>query len=183
MATTQKSICVFLDRDGVINRDRVNYAYELENFKILPGVPVALRMLRDAGFHRIVITNQSGIAKGVYTRQHMQACHDFMQMTTGHLVEKIYYAPHHPSVTESLTRKPDSLMLEKAIARFNADIGQSWMIGDAERDLIPANKLGLQTIRVVRESEDRKSEAKNEIETVGQYVVADLVGAVKIIVG
>ncbi len=190
MPTTQKSACVFLDRDGVINRDRVNYAYELENFKILAGVPAAFRTLRDARFHRVVITNQSGIAKGIYTRQHMQTCHDFMQMTTGHLIEKIYYAPHHPSVTESLTRKPDSLMLEKAIARFNADISKSWMIGDAERDLIPATKLGLQTIRVIRETEDGGSETENGrpetgngIETVGQYVAASLVEAVKIIVG
>ncbi|MGB3587135.1 MAG: HAD-IIIA family hydrolase [Tunicatimonas sp.] len=184
MSTTQKSACVFLDRDGVINRDRVNYAYELENFRILPGVPAALRTLRDAGFHRIVITNQSGIAKGVYTRQHMQNCHNFMQMTTGHLIEKIYYAPHHPSVTESLTRKPDSLMLEKAIARFNADISKSWMIGDAERDLIPATKLGLQTIRIFKETEERNLAPGNGgLETVGQYIAADLVEAVRIIAG
>jgi len=170
-ATLQKTACVFLDRDGVLNKDRVNYAYELETFRILSGVPAALRRLRDAGFRRVVITNQSGIAKGIYTREHMQRCHDFLQMTTGHLIEKIYYAPHHPSVTESLTRKPDSLMLEKAIARFNADIGKSWMIGDAERDLIPAEKLGLKTIRV--------SEAP--VETIGQYQVCDLPEAVQLI--
>ncbi|MEM9832209.1 MAG: HAD-IIIA family hydrolase [Bacteroidota bacterium] len=181
MPTTQKSACVFLDRDGVLNHDRVNYAYELENFKILPGVPAALRTLRDAGFHRVVITNQAGIAKGIYTRQQMQTCHDFLQMTTGHLIEKIYYAPHHPSVTESLTRKPDSLMLEKAVARFNADISQSWMVGDAERDLIPAQKLGLQTIRVMRETGDRKPETEDEIETIGQYTVQNLSEAVNII--
>ena len=181
MSTTQKSACIFLDRDGVLNRDRVNYAYELENFRILPNVPAALRTLRNAGFRRVVITNQSGIAKGIYTSQHMQTCHDFLQMTTGHLIEKIYYAPYHPSVTESLTRKPDSLMLEKAIARFNADIGKSWMIGDAERDLIPAQKLGLQTIRVIRDSEERKSETRDKIETIGQHVAQNLPEAVNII--
>lgn len=163
--------CVFLDRDGVINRDRVNYAYELETFKILPNVPAALRALRDAGFRRVVITNQSGIAKGVYTREQMHRCHDFLQMTTGHLIEKIYYAPHHQRVTESLTRKPDSLMLEKAIARFNVDISRSWMVGDAERDLIPATKLGLQTIRI----------ADSDIETIGQFTVSNLPEAVKLI--
>ena len=172
MSEPQKSICAFLDRDGVLNRDRVNYAYEIENFEVLKGVPAALRTLRDAGFRRIVITNQSGIAKGIYTRQHMQRCHDFLQMTTGHLIEKIYYAPHHPSVTESLTRKPGSLMLEKAIARFNADVAKSWMIGDAERDLIPAQKLGLQTIRV----------ASAPVETIGQYTAPNLIEAVRIII-
>jgi D-glycero-D-manno-heptose 1,7-bisphosphate phosphatase len=172
VSATQKSACVFLDRDGVLNRDRVNYAYRIEHFEILKGVPAALRALRDAGFRRVVITNQAGIAKGIYTRQHMQRCHDFLQMTTGHLIEKIYYAPHHPSVTESLTRKPGSLLFEKAIAQFNVDVTKSWMIGDAERDLIPAQKLGLQTIRV----------ANLPVETIGHYTAPDLIEAVKIII-
>nr|WKN39347.1 HAD-IIIA family hydrolase [Tunicatimonas sp. TK19036] len=166
-----KEACVFLDRDGVLNKDRVNYAYELETFKILPGVPAALRALRNAGFRRVVITNQSGIAKGIYTREQMHRCHDFLQMTTGHLIEKIYYAPHHQSVTESLTRKPDSLMFEKAIARFNVDIDRSWMVGDAERDLIPASKVGLKTIKI----------AKEPVKTIGQFTVSDLPEAVKLI--
>ena len=140
--------CIFLDRDGVINRDRVNYAYQLENFEILPQVPQALWRLKQAGFRLIIVTNQSGIAKGIYTREQMQRCHNFMQTTTGHLIDKIYYAPYHPLVTESLTRKPDSLMLEKGIARFEADIEQSWMIGDKERDLLPAQKLGIKGILV-----------------------------------
>ncbi|MEM9671419.1 MAG: HAD-IIIA family hydrolase [Bacteroidota bacterium] len=171
MLVTQKSACVFLDRDGVLNRDRVNYAYLVEHFEILKGVPAALRTLRDAGFRRVVITNQAGIAKGIYTRQHMQCCHDFLQMTTGHLIEKIYYAPHHPNVTESLTRKPGRLLFEKAIARFNVDVAKSWMVGDAERDLIPAQKLGLQTIRI----------ASSPAETIGQHTASNLVEAVKII--
>ncbi|MGB3850581.1 MAG: HAD-IIIA family hydrolase, partial [Tunicatimonas sp.] len=92
--TANQLPCIFLDRDGVINRDRVNYAYRLENFEILPRVPAALRRLKAAGYLLVVVTNQSGIAKGIYTRAQMQTCHDFMNMVTGHLVDEIYSAPH-----------------------------------------------------------------------------------------
>lgn len=140
--------CVFLDRDGVINRDRVNYAYRLEDFAILPRVPEALRRLKAAGYRLVIVTNQSGIAKAIYTRAQMQTCHDFMNMVTGHLIDGIYYAPYHPSVSESLTRKPNSLMFERAMARFDINPARSWMIGDKERDLVPALKLGIPGILV-----------------------------------
>ena len=140
--------CIFLDRDGVINRDRVNYAYRLSDFEILPRVPEALRRLKAAGYRLVIVTNQSGIAKGIYTREQMQTCHNFMNMVTGHLVDEIYYAPHHPSVSESLTRKPDSLMFERAVAKFDIAPTRSWMIGDKERDLVPAQKLGIPGILV-----------------------------------
>ena len=146
--TTKGAPCIFLDRDGVINRDRVNYAYRLPDFKILPRVPEALRRLKAAGYRLVIVTNQSGIAKGIYTREQMQTCHNFMNMVTGHLIDAIYYAPYHPSVSESLTRKPDSLMFERAIARFGIDPARSWMIGDKERDLAPAQKLGIPGILI-----------------------------------
>ena len=147
-SSTGFSPCIFLDRDGVINRDRVDYAYRLDNFVILPQVPEALCRLKNAGYLLVVVTNQSGIAKGIYTREQMQTCHDYMNQATGHVVDMIYYAPYHPSVSESLTRKPDSLMFEKAIAKFTIDTARSWMIGDKERDLIPARELGIRGILI-----------------------------------
>lgn len=147
-ATANGAPCIFLDRDGVINRDRVNYAYRLENFEILPRVPEALRQLKTAGYLLVVVTNQSGIAKGIYTREQMQTCHDYMNEATDHVVDGIFYAPYHPSVSESLTRKPGSLMFERAIARFDVNPTRSWMIGDKERDLVPAQKLGIPGILV-----------------------------------
>ncbi len=142
-AAAKGAPCIFLDRDGVINRDRVNYAYHLSDFMILPRVPEALRRLKAAGYLVVIVTNQSGIAKGIYTREQMQTCHDFMNMVTGHIIDAIYYAPYHPSVSESLTRKPNSLMFERAIAKFSIDPARSWMVGDKERDLIPAQQLGI----------------------------------------
>ena len=140
--------CVFLDRDGVINKDYVDYVYSADKLEILPGVPEALQALKAAGYLVIVITNQSGIAKGIYTREQMHETHRLIQEAVGHTIDHIYYAPWHPSVSKCLTRKPGSLMFERAIARFKVDPAASWMVGDKDRDLVPAHKLGIKTIQV-----------------------------------
>ncbi len=138
--------CIFLDRDGVINHDPGDYTWKLEEFIILKGVVEALAAFKQAGYRLVIITNQAGIAKGLYTEADVLACHDKMQRETGHLVDALYFSPYHPVATESLGRKPGSLLMEKAIARFGIDPGSSWMVGDKERDLIPAKKLGMRTI-------------------------------------
>ena len=146
-----KNKCVFLDRDGVINRERGEYTFKVKDFEILPGVIEGLKRLKEAGYLLIVITNQAGISRGLYTRQEMQSCHDFLNEQTGCVIDQIYYSPYHPTVTESIARKPDSLMFEKAMVKFNIDPEQSWMVGDKERDLIPAKKLNMSTILVSEE--------------------------------
>ncbi len=138
--------CVFLDRDGVINRDNPDYIYKVDEFEILEGVIEGFKKLKENGYLLVVITNQSGITKGVYSTEEMQACHDHFQQVSGHAIDKFYHAPYHPKFTESLTRKPESLMFEKAIDKFEIDITQSWMLGDKERDLEPAEKLGIKGI-------------------------------------
>src|SRR5258708_38103982 len=130
--------CVFLDRDGVLNQDFTDYSYRLNRFHILPGVPDALYKLKDAGFILVVVTNQSGIAQQIYTIREMELCHAFLQEAWEHVIDHIYFSPYHPSVTASLARKPGTLMFEKAIAKFNIDVTQSWMVGDRGRDIIPA---------------------------------------------
>lgn len=139
---------VFLDRDGIINEERGDYVWELGDFIIVDGIIEVLREMKSRGFLLIVVTNQAGIAKGIYTREQMHALHDYFQEKSGGLIDHFYFAPGHPSVSESLMRKPDSLMWEKAMAKFNIDPKQSWMVGDKERDLVPAKKLGIRTIRV-----------------------------------
>ena len=159
--------CIFLDRDGVLNRDRVDYAYDLSHFEMLPGVSEALALLKKARYLLVVVTNQSGIAKGIYTREDMAACHRYMHEHTAHMIDAVYYAPHHPVKTESLTRKPDSLMFEKAIARFNIDPAQSWMIGDKERDITPAYQLGIPGVLI----------SPQRVETTARFIVGDLAAA------
>ena len=143
-----KDICIFLDRDGVINRERSDYTFKIEDFEILKGVKTALGKIKDKGYKIIVITNQSGISQGLYTREDTDRCHEYMVSELDSMIDQIYYSPYHPKISESLSRKPDSLLFEKAIARYNIDVSKSWMLGDRERDLIPARKLGIKTILV-----------------------------------
>ena len=144
--------CIFLDRDGVLNEDRTDYVYRVEDFIIPDGVPEALRLLKDAGYLLIVITNQAGIAKGLYTRDDVMTCYNYLQDQCGQLIDDIYYCPHHPKYdSESLTRKPGSLLLEKAIAKYNIEPDESWMIGDALRDMQAGRRVGVRTVRIAHE--------------------------------
>jgi D-glycero-D-manno-heptose 1,7-bisphosphate phosphatase len=140
--------CVFLDRDGVINKDFVDYAYSLDRFIILEGVREGITLLKEAGFLLVIVTNQSGLAKGVYTVEQMNECHEYMQQELDHQIDHFYFAGGHETLSESLMRKPNTLMFERAVAKFNIDIDNSWMIGDNKRDIIPALKMGLKTIQV-----------------------------------
>ena len=166
------SRCVFLDRDGVLNQDNPDYTYTIERFEILPGVVESLKQLKKAGFLLVVVTNQSGIDKGIYTMDQMKECHAYLQQRCDGMIDHFYFSPHHKSVTASLLTKPDSLMFEKAIARFGIETVHSWMVGDRARDLIPARKLGIRTIQVGDEV---------EAEHRGEFVVRDLSEATGII--
>lgn len=141
-----KNRAVFFDRDGVINVDRNDYTYRLADFKLMPDIIKVMQTLKKQDFLLIVVTNQAGIAKGMYTDKEVDELHAHFQELSGHVVDMFYHAPGHPNYSESLSRKPDSLLFEKAIAKFNIDPVQSWMIGDKERDLIPARKLGIRTV-------------------------------------
>lgn len=164
--------CVFLDRDGVLNRDNPNYTYSIESFEILPGVIEAITLLKRAGFRLIVVTNQSGIAQGLYTQQQMEACHRYFQERCENRIDHFYFCPYHPSVTASLARKPGTLMFEKAIARFTIDVPNSWMVGDRGRDILPARSLGIKTIQIGHEI---------EIENRADYIVENLLEAAALI--
>lgn len=140
--------CVFLDRDGVLNEELGYQLTQAEEFKVKEGIAEPLRRLKQAGYLLIVITNQSGIAKGDYTEEFVLECHEKIQKSIGGLLDDLYFAPGHESVSRSLLRKPDSLMFEKAISKHHIDASQSWMVGDKERDLIPARKMGIGTIHL-----------------------------------
>lgn len=148
---TEKEKCVFLDRDGVLNEELGYQITDLKDFKPIKGLHNELQRLKKNGFLLIVITNQSGIAKGHYTDEFIFTCHRMLQKSCGHLLDDLYFAPGHESVSKSLLRKPESLMFEKAIAKHGIDIKQSWMIGDKERDIIPAAQLGLKSILISSE--------------------------------
>ncbi|MEM9339464.1 MAG: HAD-IIIA family hydrolase [Bacteroidota bacterium] len=161
---------VFLDRDGIINEEIGDYVYDLPSFRIVDGVIELLKGLKEKGFILIVITNQAGIAKGRYGHAEVKKLHDYFQEQSGHLIDKFYYAYHHPDYTsESLSRKPGSLLFEKAIARYQIDVSKSWMVGDKERDLIPARKLSIRTVRVFLNGFYKEGE-----ETIGDFHVNEV---------
>lgn len=147
--------CVFLDRDGVLNEDRTDYVYRIEDLVIPEGVVEGLRLLKEAGYLLIVITNQAGIAKGIYTRDDVMRCYEYIQEQCGHLLDDMYYCPHHPDYdTQSLMRKPDSLLLEKAIAKYQIDVQDSWMVGDRPRDIRAGQRVGVRTVHITHQSPD-----------------------------
>lgn len=133
---------VFLDRDGTINVEK-NYLYKIEDFEFLPGVIEGLKLLQDAGFLLIIITNQSGIARGYYTEENFNRLNNWMlnQLAEyGVNITKVYYCPHLPDATvkeyriDCECRKPKLGMYYQAIRDYDIDLGQSYAIGDKIRD-------------------------------------------------
>jgi D-glycero-D-manno-heptose 1,7-bisphosphate phosphatase len=147
--------CIFLDRDGVLNVERGDYTFLPQDFKIINGVPEAIEKIKSRGYLAIVITNQAGITKGLFTRDQMNICHDILMKKTNGLIDKIYYCPYHPSFSESLTRKPDTLMIEKAMAKFDIDPTESWVVGDRWTDILCGQKMGLKTVLISDQRDDR----------------------------
>lgn len=142
------SKAVFLDRDGVLNEELGFQVTSYDQFKVKDGVGEGLKALKAAGFLLVVVTNQSGIAKGDYDDAFVMKCHAAIQEVCGGVLDDIYFAPGYDTVSKSLSRKPESLMFERAIAKYDIDVKGSWMIGDRESDMIPAKIMGLKTIQV-----------------------------------
>lgn len=141
---------LFLDRDGVINEE-VGYIYSLEKFQFKPGIVELISMANWLEYKVIVITNQGGISKGLYSHTDLQIIHDFMTSRLeafGAKIDHIYYCPHHPEQTRCLCRKPEKLFFERAIHLFNLDPKNSFMLGDKQHDLTPAKLLGINTVLV-----------------------------------
>jgi D-glycero-D-manno-heptose 1,7-bisphosphate phosphatase len=148
---TKTNKAVFLDRDGVINRETGNYVFMPDDFDLNEGITDALAMLRDRGFILIVISNQGGIARGLYTHSHVHKIHDILtkKLSVQNIkLTEIYYCPHYPATGRCLCRKPGSILLEKAISRFKIDPALSWMIGDKESDIEAARRSGVKGILV-----------------------------------
>ena len=138
----QMNKAVFLDRDGTINVDK-NYLYRKEDFELLPHTIEALRLLQNAGFLLVVITNQSGIARGYYTEEQFMKLNQWMIetfRTKGITIDAVYYCPHHPQAKieqyrrNCNCRKPKTKLFEDAVRDLNIDLAKSFAIGDRLRD-------------------------------------------------
>lgn len=146
-----KNKAVFLDRDGVLNREMGDYVCRFEDFELLDNFD-ALKSLQDKGYLLIVATNQGGLAKGWYTEDELAKMHTHLKAAYGEhgvTFTDIFYCPHHPNFTgECDCRKPKPGMLLRGIEKYNVDPSSSYFIGDRERDMEAASAAGVKGILI-----------------------------------
>lgn len=149
---------VFLDRDGVINVEK-DYVYKIDDFEFVEHSIDALKLLQDKGYALVVVTNQSGIARGYYTEE------DFLKLTEwmdwclqdrGVTLDGVYYCPHHPTEGAGAyrkdcdCRKPKPGLILEAAARLGIDLGKSVMVGDKISDVRCGRNAGIPRCFLVR---------------------------------
>ncbi len=170
---------VFLDRDGTLNVER-HYLSDPAQLELLPGVPAALRRLRDAGFKLFIVTNQSGIGRGYYTEADLHRVNArLLELLAPHGVrfEKIYFAPEAPE-QPSRGRKPSPQFLFDARDEFGLDLSRSYLIGDKLADLECGWNAGLGCSLLVRTGYGADTEARLGPPRGPTRVVDDLPAAV-----
>ncbi len=149
LSTPLAGFTVFLDRDGTLNRD-TGYVKSAAELELLPGVGEALARLERAGARLIVVTNQSGVARGFFSLRDLEAVHDRLRSELSHhgvALDAIYFCPHHPD-DQCRCRKPGTAMIEKAVDEFGLDLGRAYVVGDQPRDIQLARKVGARSILV-----------------------------------
>jgi D-glycero-D-manno-heptose 1,7-bisphosphate phosphatase len=150
-----KKKVVFLDRDGIVNIERGEYTYRKEDFHLVPDILSAAHVFSDAGYAIILISNQGGISKGIYTKEDVLALDNIIRdsfVQKGINVLDSFYCPHYSDNENCLCRKPKSLLLERAIAKHDVDKNHSFFIGDSERDKIAGEQVGIRSLKVVANS-------------------------------
>lgn len=173
---------VFVDRDGTLINER-RYLADPSGVVMLPGVMDAVRALKDGGFAVVVVTNQSGIARGLYSIEDYEAVAERMNEVLrehGASVDGTYYCPHHPEVTgDCECRKPGTGMYRAAAEELDLDLARSYYIGDKVTDVLPGIALGGLPI-LVRTGYGAEHEAAVPR---GTRVVQDLSAAAQLILG
>ncbi|MGM9571665.1 MAG: D-glycero-alpha-D-manno-heptose-1,7-bisphosphate 7-phosphatase [bacterium] len=147
---------VFLDRDGTIIEDP-GYLSRPEQVRFLPGAIKGLKKMQEAGYLLVIITNQSGIARGYFTEDDLKKVHDYLTeqlARQGIDLAGIYYCPHHPEkgyppyVKKCRCRKPGSALLERAAEELKINLAASWMIGDKASDILAGKRAGCRTVLI-----------------------------------
>jgi D-glycero-D-manno-heptose 1,7-bisphosphate phosphatase len=143
---------VFLDRDGVlINNQHHYYIWDSAQLEFVEGVFENLRMLQQKGFQLFIVSNQGGISRGLYSKENILTLHAELIRTMRRnqiILSDILFCPHHSEIENCLCRKPQSLMIDRLIARYDLNPQQSTLIGDSESDMKAAAKAGIQGIRI-----------------------------------
>ena len=155
MTTSEGKKAVFFDRDGTLNVD-TDYLYKIEEFRWEEGAVEAIRHCNDKGWLVIVVTNQSGVARGYYTEADVERLHAWMNedlQKHGAHIDAFYYCPHHPhgsvpEYTKDCTcRKPKPGLVLQAIEEHHIDPAASVLIGDGDRDVECAERAGVRGVK------------------------------------
>ena len=165
---------IFLDRDGVINKD-INYLHKIDDFEFIDGIFDVCLYFQNLGYKIIIITNQSGISRGYYTESDYQKLTQWMleqfQYKNVNILD-VFHCPHGPDSTYDC-RKPKPGMLIEAKITHNIDMEKSWMIGDKERDIRASNDAGIINTILVRgghKIDEYNSDAKFIIDSLQQSI-------------
>ena len=144
---------VFLDRDGTLNIDS-GYVHQIKDWVWISGAIEALSLLKQAGYLIVIVTNQAGVARGLYRTSDVDFLHDWVQVdlrSHGVEVDAFYYCPHHPDfgeIRDCACRKPKPGMLITASQDLRIDLRQSWMVGDKMSDIEAGDVAGLRTLLI-----------------------------------
>jgi heptosyltransferase-2 len=142
-------VTVFLDRDGTTNRD-TGYIKTLEELQLFPGAVEAVARLKRAGATVVMITNQSGVGRGLFSLDMLGAIHAKLRAAFeagGAPLDGIYYCPHHPD-EGCACRKPGTAMVERAVTDLKLDLSCSYVIGDQRADVLLARRIGARSVMV-----------------------------------
>ena len=183
---------VFIDRDGTISEE-VGYVNHPSRFRLFPFAAEAIRLLNQNGWLAIVVTNQAGVARGYFPEAMITAVHDRLKEELGSQaaqLDAIYFCAHHPTIGEPPyrldcdCRKPKPGLINQALADFDIDLSQSWMVGDRYGDIELARNAGTRSALVMTgygrgEWEHRR----NSWQTEPDLVAEDLLAAVREILG
>lgn len=178
------SQAIFLDRDGVINRDSPDYIKSWAEFEFLPGSLEALRLLTEKGFRLILITNQSIVNRGMVPAKVLGDIHDHLRQTVakaGGRIEDIFFCPHRPD-EGCACRKPKTGLIEQAVQRYHLDPADAVMIGDNAKDILCGRNAGCRATMLVQTGNglSARQELANQ-DIAPDYVVPDLLHGARLI--
>ena len=183
MASENVNRAVFLDRDGTIIED-MEFSTDPARLRPYPGTAFVLRQLQDAGYLLILVTNQSGVARGRFTEAELQAFHEHLVRTFDEMGVRfagVCYCPHYeegkvePYAVACDCRKPEPGMLLRAAQEHRIDPSRSWMIGDRPADVGAGQAAGCRTIRVLTGGKPEPGDPEPD------YTVKDLAAAAEVI--
>ncbi len=167
-------VTVFLDRDGTLNYDP-GYLKVAADLKLLAGVGPALARLKEAGAKLVVVTNQSGVGRGMLTLKDLEAIHARLEgllEQEGAALDAIYFCPHHPD-DGCRCRKPNVGMVERAVSELQLDLRRSYLIGDRERDIQLAHRVGAKGILITAKEMDQQVLDRLKVEQAMPEAVAE----------